>query len=234
VDFLQILAYLTLLLPFVVYLILIKKNNNKLSRVIFYYLAYSIGNEILMFFLNKFGIYNLHPNTRPVLYAIFTIIEFILLGYYLHESFKSKFFKRSLLFCGIIFLITAFTNLFFIVFSHFDSQLIDTVPVSTSALILLIFSILYFFEEIQAPEIGFIYSNPRFWIVVGIMIYFSGTFFFFLQYSNLSVKDQDNFWIINLICIILKNIFFSISFMLPHKNETLKEFGNSMPFEEYK
>jgi hypothetical protein len=173
-----------------------------------------------MALLSKYGIMDLYPNTRPILYALFTIIEFLLLSYYLYNCLKHNKFKRSLIFSGIIFSITALINLFLIVSSNSKSILIDTIPISTSALLLIVFSILYLFEEIQTPKVEFIYANPQFWVIIGIMIYFSGTFFFFLQFSELSKDDQSNFWIINLICIILKNIFFSISFLLPYHKQS--------------
>jgi hypothetical protein len=227
VDYLKSFTYFTFILPLLVYLFHIKRNNNTAARVIFLYLSYTVANEFLMVFLKISHFSNAHPNSLPILYALYTIIESLFLSYYLYISFKNNFFKKSLLVLSIVFVVIALFNLYTIVFQSSTSQLIDTIPVSTSALILMIFSILYLFEEIQTPKIGFVYSKPNFWIVVGIMIYFSGTFFLFLQYSALSNSDKDNFWIINIICIILKNIFFSISFMLPKENETSKDLDNS-------
>lgn len=218
-GFLQILAYTTLVLPLLILLIRFKRVNNKLSRVILFYLLYSISNEVLMAVLADLNFTVSYPNTRPILYAIFTIIEFLLLSIYLYNCLRSKHFRLAQIFFGIVFLITALINLFLLISSNSKSELIDTIPVSTSALILIIFSILYLFEEIQTPKIEFIYANPKFWITIGIMIYFSGTFFFFLQFSDLSSDDQSNFWKINLVCIILKNIFFTISFLLPPQPE---------------
>lgn len=219
-GFLKFLAYTTLIIPLLIFIIRFKRNNNKLPRIIFIYLLYSVGNEVLMMILSKSGVIDSHPNTRPILYAIFTIIEFLLLSYYLYNCLINKKFKKTLIFLGIVFSITALINLFFLISSKSNSILIDTIPVSTSALLLIVFSILYLFEEIQTPKIEFIYANPQFWVIIGIMIYFSGTFFFFLQFSELSKDDQSNFWIINLICIILKNIFFAISFLLSSQSHT--------------
>jgi drug/metabolite transporter (DMT)-like permease len=124
-----------------------------------------------------------------------------------------------MLLLSIIFLIVAVSNL--IQSYQVTSSDLDSIPIAVSSLILITGSILYFYETIQNPEIGFIYSKPSFWVVVGIMIYFSGTFFLFLQYDNLSMQERDNFWIINIICFILKNIFFSISFILKPENQQI-------------
>ncbi|WP_290791088.1 hypothetical protein [Flavihumibacter sp. UBA7668] len=130
---------------------------------------------------------------------------------------KTISLKRILLIFSIIFLIVAVGNL--IIGYRSNSPEFDSVPIAVSSIILITGSITYFFESIQNPNITFIYSKPSFWVVVGIMIYFSGTFFLFLQYDNLSQQERVNFWIINMICFVLKNIFFSISFTLKPENQ---------------
>lgn len=217
---LKLLAYITFLLPLIFFLLNYKKSKNTISRVVFLYIAYSVCNEILMILLSIYGISLSHPNLQPSLYALFTVIEFFFLGYYLYLSLSNKYFKYSLGFFSILFLFIAIYNFYYNIASTIKSTIIDTIPVSTSALILIIYSILFLFEQIQNPRISFIYSNPNFWVIIGIMVYFSGTFFLFLQYSDLSNTEKSSYWTINLICIILKNIFFSISFLLdPLKNE---------------
>lgn len=227
--FLQYFTYFTFILPLIVYLFFFKRNNYTLSRVIFVYLIYTVLNEIFLIIL-KLNSWDPQNSISPILYALYTIFEFIFFGFYLYKIIKYKNFKISLWITSILFLLIAFVNLYQIIFSKIRSQLIDSIPVSTSAILLIIFSILFLFQEIQTPKIGFIYSSPKFWIVVGIMIYFSGTFFYFLQYSDLSNTDQDNYWTINLLCIILKNIFFSISFLLPIEMDKTKEYDDALPF----
>jgi len=161
------------------------------------------------------------PNSQPAVYALFTIFEFCFFSFYLYKLLSNKIFKKSLLFTSCFFFIIALYNFYTIISNKQENNLIDTIPVSTSALILIIFSILYLFEEIQSPKIGFVYENPSFWVTVGIMIYFSGTFFLFLQYSDLSISDKRNFWTINLVCVILKNFFITISFFLEPNKKSL-------------
>ncbi|MCF1714020.1 hypothetical protein L0U88_05160 [Flavihumibacter sp. RY-1] len=131
----------------------------------------------------------------------------------------NKKIKAFLFVSTFIFFIVAFVN----IYKNFvqNSLSLDTIPIAVSSIILIIGSIAYFFEQIQTPEVSFIYSKPSFWVVVGIMIYFSGTFFLFLQYENLSDTDKKTFWIINMFCLILKNIFFSISFILKPENQQI-------------
>lgn len=181
-----------------------------------------------MSYLPSIHLFERTPQAETILFAFFTVIEYLLLAYYLYISLNNKIFKRVLISSSIIFLASAFITLYSNLFLNKGQPTFDSIPVAISALILIIFCILYLFEKIQNPEIDFIYSKPSFWIVVGIMIYFSGTFFLFLQYANLSDQEQENFWIINLICIILKNTLFSISFTLSNNN--FSEFKVEEPF----
>ena len=87
--------------------------------------------------------------------------------------------------------------------------------VSISAIIILFYSILFLFDLIQKPEIEFVYATFEFWIIVGIMIYFSGTFFLFLQIQRLTREELESFWAINLVGNILKTILFGIAFTQP-------------------
>ncbi|MCG7752531.1 hypothetical protein [Flavihumibacter cheonanensis] len=163
--------------------------------------------------LSKIGI-----DSNFLLY-VFTIIEFLLLFIYLFLFLKESRIKKFLLITAVIFFVIAAYNFFENNFKSFKS--VDTILIAVSSIILIIESIVYLFESIQNPDIDFIYSKPSFWVVVGIMIYFSGTFFLFLQYENLSDSDKKSFWIINMICFILKNIFFSISFILKPENQQI-------------
>ncbi len=216
-DLLSYIGFFIHLLPILVYIIFYNRNKNKFSKTILIYCIYSIINEVGR---NVSIISHLIPESKLVdilFLSSFTIVEFIFFSYYLYALLKNKKFKLFLLFASIFFLIVASINLFNSIIS--SSTTIDAIPISVSSIILIIASILYLFESIQNPEVIFVYSKQSFWITIGIMIYFSGTFFLFLQYESLSFEDKDNFWVISIICFVLKNIFFSISFTLKPENQ---------------
>lgn len=180
-----------------------------------------------MWYLRDKNYFNNHPLTQSIFYSSYTIIEFLFFSFYLYKSLHTRIFRISIQFSIALFILIAFFNIYNTLKLN-GKEVIDSIPIATSSIILIIFSILYLFEEIQNPKVNFIYNKSSFWIIIGIMIYFSGTFFLFLQYSDLSNTDQDNFWIINLICIILKNIFFSIAFTLSEKENQDQGFTSSI------
>lgn len=215
----DLLAYIITfihILPPVVYAIYYKRNN-KLSRIILFYCIYSIINEAAR---QAPFIESLIPDSSQadsIFLSSFTIIEYLFFAYYLFHILKNRKFKVFLTLSSIVFLVVATLNLVRLLTTSAGN--FDAIPISVGSIILIIVSILYLFEAIQDPEIIFVYSKQSFWIIIGIMIYFSGTFFLFLQYDSLTQDEKNSFWIISIICFVLKNIFFSISFTLKPENQ---------------
>jgi uncharacterized membrane protein (GlpM family) len=217
VDLNLYITYFAHLLPILVFLAFWRRNQNTFSFLIFFYCLFSLFTDIAR---SIQPIFNLLPDFQHkdvILLSTFTIVEYFLLVTYVYLLLSNKKVKSSLIGGSVIFLIVALLNIVRNIRS--DIPEFDSVPIAVSSIILIIGSISYFFECIQTPDVTFIYSKPNFWVIVGIMIYFAGTFFLFLQYDNLSDDEKVNFWTINLICFVLKNIFFSISFTLKPENQ---------------
>lgn len=210
-DFILDITYISYIITACLFFLFKKNLKNKHAIIILVYTLYSFVNDIV---IERQLITSL-PST--FLLSLFTIIEFIFLFFYIFSLLTNRKFKIFLLICSFVFLFVAVVNFYKNIVVGTPS--FDTIPIAVSSITLISGSIFYLFETIQKPEISFVYSRPNFWVVVGIMIYFSGTFFLFLQFDSLSPTDQVNFWIINLICFVLKNIFFSISFTLKPENQ---------------
>lgn len=216
-DFSSYILYFFQILPIIFFGIFYRRNNDRISKIIFFYILYSILNEVGRTFTVSL---NPIPNSQivdSIFLSSFTIIEYLFLSLFFFNVLNQKKFRIFLSVASIVFILIAAVN--FIQLTSNSSSSIDAIPISVGSIILIVASIFYFFESIQNPEVMFVYSKKSFWIVVGIMLYFSGTFFLFLQYDNLSEPDQNNYWIISIICFVLKNIFFSISFILKPENQ---------------
>jgi hypothetical protein len=77
------------------------------------------------------------------------------------------------------------------------------------------FSIIYFYDRISKVD-GFVYDLPEFWVVFGIMIYFSGNFFIFIfAQNNLNENSfKKTFNTINALSSIIENAMFLVAFIL--------------------
>ena len=195
------------ILPLILGLIFIKRINNLALRVIFIYIVYSLVNDLTILFLYARRI----PLLIPL--SVFTVVEYTLFSLFFYFLSQKKMFKNFLLLASVLFYLVAIINFLFLG----KSKKFDSFPATLEAVWVLIYCIYYFYDQLNKPEVTFIYSKPHFWITVGIFIYIAGTFFLFVQSSVLSDSERSNFWIINLISNILKNILFTISFIIPSR-----------------
>lgn len=146
---------------------------------------------------------------------IFTIVEGILLILYLHLIIKNKLAINLLRGSLVVFVGFAIFDLF----SNKDLDTFDSIPTVIECIIILAFSMFYFYEQLKNPQSLFLYSTPNFWIVVGLIIFFAGNFFIFIyaQSNSDSKEFDDMFGIINVILAFIENILFLIAFIIARK-----------------
>ncbi|WP_276481898.1 hypothetical protein [Paraflavitalea pollutisoli] len=126
-------------------------------------------------------------------------------------------------------MILAALPLFYILAGYYilnkdQSKLFDAVPASLESILMIIFCVSFFFEQITDVEVSFIYSSKTFWIIVAIMVYSSATFFLFVSAEFLTQEERKAYWFINLISNIIKNLLLTIAFIIPnHKPQPISE-----------
>lgn len=203
------LSQYSALLPIIVGLLFFKRIKEWHLWVIFFYCLYSFGNDYLIIYRFK------HHLTYKKFLFIFTIIEYLAFTTFLWSMLKNKIIRNSLLIISILFtLFCLYPLLILPKIGNFDS-----VQTSIEAIVVIIFSLIYLFEEINKPQVSFIYSNYRFWVVIGMFLYMAGTFFLFVYASTIPLAEAQNYWIINYISNILKNVLFALALVI-HAKET--------------
>jgi len=149
---------------------------------------------------------------------IFTIVEYLLLSAFIYSIIQSTQLKKLIIIFSTLFLL-------FSIYDFYKSSEIsfDSVPTGIAAILILFYSLYYLFEKIKRPDTLFLYSTPDFWIVVALIIFFSGTFFLFIfsQNNYNDPKFQSTFQIINNSFIILRNLLFAVAFLI--KPEQIKQ-----------
>jgi len=99
---------------------------------------------------------------------------------------------------------------------------------SIENIIIIPLCVLYFYEQISKPDTLFIYLLKSFWIILGIIIYVTGTLFVFIYIDSLPAAEQNKYWVINLIFNTTKNFLFAIALII---NETKqKKYKTTDPF----
>jgi len=142
--------------------------------------------------------------------SLFTIVEYILFSLFLFLIIKKKIIRTIIILCLPVFIAIS-------IYSFFTYREIgfDSLSTTVESIFIIAFCIFFLFQELNNPEIPFIYQNPNFWFVFGIIVYLAGNFFLFLQYANISSDVRNGFWMINLLFNTLKNLLFAIAIWLP-------------------
>lgn len=174
---------------------------------LFFYISYGVGNEIINRILVKSGIKNTLPLVH--LYVIFSILFLTLFFQEVLKGFlKRIWFKSIRVLFGVFYLIDIF---------YFQS-LYDypNIPFSVLSIIILVFSLLYFYKTMIEAKIVKLADEPLIWINTGIVIFFTGNFFYHI-FFNFFLKSSQEF-LLNVgtyfrILIAIYYILITIGFM---------------------
>lgn len=136
------------------------KNYRHTSLWIFLpYLLYSFFNEVAVLVILK----NFTFNTR-ILYNIYCVVSFCVYLYWFDKVLKLKSLKWviSLLFLGVI--------LYDVYHGGIDRQLFKT-AIFTQAILLIVFSFVYFARLLNKNEVINYQKIPEFWVIFGLLIF---------------------------------------------------------------
>jgi hypothetical protein len=176
-------------------------------RFLAFYLFYSMLTDLV---LNKLSLKFFDSEIYS--YRLFTIIEFIVLSVYLIKELNSDKSKLFIKISGIVFGLFVLFDLLTGTLNEFDS-----IPTGVESILILCSSLLVLYERIIKNEE---YNVSSIWISVGLVLFFSGTFFLFiLSESNFndSAFSQTYSFILASFKII-SYILFSIGIALDNKN----------------
>jgi len=216
------LAYITFLsetIPLLFCIIFFKKINHKTLKVFFIYTfflaLFSIASIVSIYFNKNLIVY-------IGLLKLFSVFEFCLFSLFVYYSLENKFLKKIILILNVPFLsIHAISWLLF-------KNEYYIYPFLFEFLIFIIFIIYFFYEKMKLVNKNPIYNNTEFWIFVGIFMFFSGNFFYLLfSNSNYSKQFKYQLQIVVSIVTIIKNVIFSLSFLL---KETPQITNNSISY----
>ena len=186
--------------------------------MIFVYCIISIITETVIGYLS-------HKIDNFYLYASFTICEYTIITLFFILSFKEKKFKYVPVIGSVVFFIIAIVN-----FAYKKSETFDSLSATVEAILIIIYSILFLYDQIRDPSVAFIYNTKKFWVVIALFIYFSSTLFLFLYATTFTNQEYRSYWDINNFFDIIKNILFCIAFIM--KNDNKKEYPFENPYED--
>lgn len=158
---------------FVVALIYVQKSNELLSKIFTIYLGIIVFMEIFGWYLAV----NEHYNQNVLWYRYFGMpIQYIFFFWYFGQTLLSKKLNNLFILCFLSYLLSWLLEFHFLPKAFEDKM---TISNTVGSLIILLLVFVFFYKLIQAKEILFFYKKQSFWISVGVLIYYLGSFPFY-------------------------------------------------------
>ena len=181
-----------------------KKTRN--LRLISIYLFAGLFTDL---FLNPIS--KIYFNSPFFASKIFTATEFVLVSLYLFPLIQLK--PKKILFLGFssIFFLTVFTENVLN-----NNQNFDSISTGVSALLVLIYSIIYLFSKVSYESNQESFKiDSTFLIVSSLIIYFSGTFFIYILTKNNFIDQEfrSSYSLINALVLTSRNLILVFAFL---------------------
>ncbi|RYE56610.1 MAG: hypothetical protein EOP48_07605 [Sphingobacteriales bacterium] len=132
----------------------------------------------------------------------FTVLEYGCFAF-LFYMLLSKPINQKVVIVGSF----AFMVMVTITLMDFGSKQFDNINSGTEAILIIVYSILYFSEKLNIENLEPIFDNPGAFIVIGCLFYLAGNLFLFIT----SEEQSKSLWIINSLFNLIKNVFFVIA-----------------------
>jgi hypothetical protein len=129
----------------------------------------------------------------------------------------------------IIALSVSFISFAIYYYTHTKFRILDSIPIGIESILILIFSSYFFYEEISNPQLLFIYNDYKFWIIAGIMIYISGSFFIYILANQMSKDERSVYLSFTYVFQGVMNLFFAIGILILGLQPTQKHHAKPKP-----
>ena len=190
-------------------LVLLKRNKQDWTPVIFFYFLYSIVSDLFLDQISKKFL-----QTEIVSFRLFTIVEFISFSIIFYKINYSITKRRIILQCSSLFFLSIIIDLLTNSIENFDS-----LPTGVESILILFYCILTLYEQISTGKP--LYSFPVLF-AFSLILFFAGTFFLFIMsQNNFENEEFSNLYdYIVAISKILMTLLMSVGILASRKTET--------------
>jgi hypothetical protein len=216
---LQIPKYLDVVSPLLLLIFLFSRGNIKISRdYIFWFI-------IAQFVLNLIAkILFLQGQNNLVFYNINCILSFLLISAYFWNILYLR--KKNLIIISMVALFGLFCIFDYIKLENFRGEFNSNIY-GVASFIMVTYCLLYYLEKLKFPSRDKITKSSNFWFVTGILTYYSGCFFIFINYKTLSTtQDLKNgillLWQIQNVIFMIMFVYFFIGMICKPYPETYR------------
>ena len=194
----------------IILLFLIYNNKNKKEKSLLAISLYCLVDILINYTTQLF---TSHLVTY-IAYTFFTSFEYLVFAWCFWNFIQNQRFRKA-----IVIVSTLFILFLIIYYSTTKPRSIDSVPIGMETILVLVYSFYYLFEQLNNSQTLFIYNKYHFWIVTGIMIYLSGSFFIYIFANQIDRNLLMRFWFLTNAFYVLKNVFFAIGIVINIKQQ---------------
>lgn len=167
--------WVSILIPFFIGLYRYPRLDKNL-KIIYYFVVYGTLNEVV----TRVAIYNGVKNTMPGIH-LYLIVSFGILGIFYTNVLKGLFRRKITILIAVLFCLYSLSNsIFFQSITEYP-----TFPQAISKIILISFSVLFFYKIMTEANIERLGQEPLIYINIAVLIYYSGNLFFSLLFNLL-------------------------------------------------
>lgn len=144
-------------------------------------------------------------NTMPALHA-YVMISVILMGIVYYNMYSKRYFK--IIACVISTLTAAI-----VLFQAKNILQYPSVSITSLSVLLIILSLIYFYQLLNPLEFVHIEKQGLFWINAGVLFYSAVNIFLFMLLNQIPNDDRPNYYMIHSATNIIANILYSIGLL---------------------
>ena len=151
--------------------------------------------------------YHVINNFPGIHVFIFTGLLFYSVIYY--KAFSTLLLKR------IVFILSSIGFLVLIISTIFFEGFMDYPSIANTVLsvIVIIFSLIYFYQMLSRQEFVHIEKQGLFWISAGVLLYFATNVFLFMLFKRILEEHQEDLYMIHTVTNIIANILFTVGIL---------------------
>lgn len=160
--------------------------------------------ELILVLTIRMGI----ANNMPLLH-LFIAISIVFFSIIYYRAFYSAALRKAVLFMGPAALLVIVANALLIQGIWLYPSLSNTVQ----GIMLISFSLLYFYQIFTRQEYIHIEKQALFWINSGVLIYFSVNIFLFMLFNLVIAQQRQELYAIHSVTNIFSNILYAIGLL---------------------
>ena len=134
--------------------------------------------------------------------TVYTILEGILFVIFLFGHLKSTLLRRITILLAILSLIYGLAS--FMSTQNFEKDSLNLGFAAVEEALIIILCIFYYYEQLNNPEVTFIYELKEFWIITAFFSVTVSTLFLLISSSILGAEMSD-YWLISQVATLIKH-----------------------------